>query len=135
MLPYTHTTMTANIIPIPKPGKSPDQNNGYRPISLLSPAVKVLERLHLPYVTTSLPCAPSQHGYMPFHSTTTVLPPIVTNIANGFNQKKLAGWTTLVSLDISKEFDMVDHVLLLEKISSTMLDSNIIRWIAVYLCG
>jgi hypothetical protein len=38
----------AVIISISKPGKPADQSTGYQPISLLLPAVKVLERLLLP---------------------------------------------------------------------------------------
>lgn len=80
----------ANIIPIPKPGKPAELSTSYRPISLLSPCVKVLERLLLkvlaPYITESLPSAPTQHGYRPLHSCTTALLPIVTRIATGFNE-------------------------------------------------
>jgi hypothetical protein len=44
-----------NIIPILKPGKPASDSKLYRPISLLSPVVKILERLLLPFVTTELP--------------------------------------------------------------------------------
>jgi hypothetical protein len=90
----------ANIIPIPKPGKPADESTAYKPISLLSPAIKVLERLLLPYCVESLPSAPTQHGYKPGHSTTTALLPIVTSIACGFNEAKPASRSTLVLLDI-----------------------------------
>jgi hypothetical protein len=121
----------AHIVPIPKPGKPANLSTGYRPISLLSPAVKVLERLLLPYITESLPCAPTQHGYRPLHSTVTALLPIATKVAIGFNQNR----TVMVSLDISKAFDLVDHDLLLEKISNTDLQPNVTRWLAAYLRG
>jgi hypothetical protein len=58
----------ANIIPIPKPGKQAGYSTSFRPISLLFPCVKILERLLVPYITESLPSAPSQHGYRPMHS-------------------------------------------------------------------
>jgi hypothetical protein len=61
--------------------------------------------------------------------------PIVTNIAIDFNQKKTATRIALVSLDISKAFNEIDHILLLEKVSKTDLDRNISRWIAAYLRG
>jgi hypothetical protein len=116
----------AVIIPIPKPGKAAGVSTSYRPISLLSPCVKVLERLLLPYLTSSIPSSPTQHGYKAFHSTVTALFPIVTNIAIGLNKDKPASRTALVALDISKAFDTVDHDLLLEKITGTNLDSNVI---------
>jgi hypothetical protein len=125
----------ANIIPIPKPGKPANQSTGYRLISLLSLAVKVLERLLLPILTDALPCAPSQHGYRPMHSFNTALLPIVTKIAIGFNELKPASRTALVALDISKAFDAVDHDLLLGKVSDTQLHSNIVRWLKTYLRG
>ena len=69
------------------------------------------------------------------HSTITALLPIVTNIAIGFNQPKPASRTVMVSLDISKAFDAVDHDLLLGKISDSTLHSNVVRWMAAYLRG
>jgi hypothetical protein len=51
----------AVFIPVLKPGKPASEGASYRPILLLSPAVKVLELLLLPYVTADLPKAPSQH--------------------------------------------------------------------------
>jgi hypothetical protein len=114
-----------NIVPIPKPGKPNDASLSYWPISLLSPAVKVLERLLLLYLHESLPTTPTQHGYKVMHSTTTPLLPLVTKIALGFNEPKPASRTATVSLDLSKVFDSVDHVLLIKQISNTSL--NIVR--------
>ena len=125
----------ANIVPIPKPGKPANVSKSYRPISLLSPAVKVLERLLLPSINEALPCSPFQHGYRPMRSTVTALLPLATKIAIGFNEKKPASRTATVSLDISKAFDAISHDLLLEKISGTTLHSNIIRWLLSYLRG
>lgn len=55
----------SNIVPIPKPGKPAGLSTSYRPICLLSPCVKVLERLLVPFVTEASPSAPTQHGYKP----------------------------------------------------------------------
>jgi hypothetical protein len=99
----------ANIVPIPKPGKPMDASTSYRPISLLSPAVKVLEPLLLPFLQESLPTASTQHGYKPLHSTTTALLPLGTQIAVGFNEPKPASHAAMVALDISKTFDAVDQ--------------------------
>jgi hypothetical protein len=60
----------AIIVPIQKPGKPADLGPSYQPISLLSPAVKVLECLLLPIVTTGLPKSNTQHGFTPNHSCT-----------------------------------------------------------------
>jgi hypothetical protein len=125
----------ANIIPIPRPGKPENLSTGYRPNSLLSPCIKVLERLLVPFVTEALPGAPMQHGYKPLHSTTSALLTIVTHIAMGLNEDKPASRSAMVCLNISKAFDAIDHVLLLEKISNSPLDHNVVRWLSAYLPG
>ena len=127
---------TAHIIPIPKPGKPLNLSTSYRPISLLSPAVKILERLLLPFINPpTLPLSSTQHGFRPFRSTTSALLPLVTTAANGFNVRKPPTRTAVVAVDISKAFDAVDHTLLLKQISDSDLNSNVVRWLAVYLRG
>ena len=59
------------IVPILKPGKPGNQGSSYRPISLLCPAAKILERLVLPYILGSLSTVPSQHGFKLVHSIVT----------------------------------------------------------------
>jgi hypothetical protein len=125
----------AVIVPIFKPGKPADQASSYRPVSLLSPVAKVLERLLLPEIVAGLPKSKFQHGYAPLHSCTTALLPIVTRVAVRFNGPKPAPRTALCALDISKAFDAVYHTLLLEQISESALHSNLVRWLAFYLRG
>ena len=76
------------IIPIPKPGKYTSVGTSYRPISLLSPAAKVLESMILHTINNYLQPAPDQHGFRPDHSTTSALLQMTTYIAMGFNQRK-----------------------------------------------
>ena len=54
---------SANIIAIPKPSKPVSCSSSYRPISLLSPVAKVLERLLLPTLNDHLRLTDSQHGF------------------------------------------------------------------------
>ena len=125
----------ANIIPIRKPGKPPNEGGSYRPISLLCPAVKVLERLILPYLTSTLDLANSQHGFRALRSTSTALLPLVDNIARGFNQPKPPLRTVSLAVDFSRAFDTVSHDLLINMIGSSDLPHNIVRWVASYLHG
>jgi hypothetical protein len=118
-----------------KPGKSPELGTSYRPVSLLCPSAKVLERLLLPYLTESLSTQPTQHGFKPNHSTVTALLPLVVTTAEGFNEKQPPARTTAVAIDLSKAFDCVPHDLLLSKISNTSLHHNIVRWLISYLRG
>jgi hypothetical protein len=127
---------TAHIIPVPKSSKTLNLSSSYRPISLLSPVVKILERLLLPYISPpNLPLSSTQHGFRPFRWTTTALLLIVMAAANSFNEKKPPTHTGLVKLDISKAFDSVDHTLLLKQLSASAINSNIMRWLATYIRG
>ena len=125
----------AIIIPILKPGKPPDSSRSYRPISILSPVVKILERQILPSLTESLSSNPTQHGFKKQHSTTTALLPLVASIAQGLNQPKPATRTAAIAIDYSKAFDSVHHPTLLNKLCQSTLHPNIIRWLTAYLRG
>ena len=89
----------AKIIPIPKPNKDLCNGNSYRPISLLSPIAKTLEKLLLPYLTHNLPNIKSQHEFKNHRSTTTALHQLTNQIVQGFNQKPPPQRTIVVSLD------------------------------------
>ena len=91
----------ATIIPILKPGKPVAESTSYRPISLLSPCVKVLERLLLPSCKAAFELSPNQHGFRSMRSTATALLPMATLIAQGFNDQKPPRRTAIVALDIS----------------------------------
>ena len=58
---------------------------------------------------------------------------MATNVAKGFNEKKPAARTGLLCVDLSKAFDVVDHHLLLKKISGSDLCGNLKRWLVAYL--
>ena len=125
----------ATIITIPKAGKPRDLGTSYRPISLLPPAVKVLERLLLPQLTFHLPLAESQHGFRSQRSTTSALLPLVQKVAEGFKQPKPPRRTVLMAIDFSKAFDTVNHTKLISSISHSSLPHNTIRWLSAYLRG
>ena len=125
----------AIIVPIPKPNKDPKDSKSHRPISLLCPASKILERLILPFLTSVLPTNPTQHGFKPLHSTTSALIPLATTIARGFNHPKPPYRTAAIAIDFAKAFDSVHHPTLLDKLSRTNLHPNIIRWITCYVRG
>ncbi|KAH7696225.1 hypothetical protein AAVH_36707, partial [Aphelenchoides avenae] len=117
----------STIIPLPKAGKDPSQSTSYRPVSLLCPAAKVLEALLLPSVTEHMRPASHQHGFRPLHSTTSALLEITSDVATGFSQRKPAERTVLVSLDLSKAFDTVDHRQLIDAIYRSTLPRATVR--------
>ena len=105
------------IIPILKAGKPCEQGRSYRPISLLCPAVKILERLILPAIVEALGTRPSQHGFKPRHSTASALLSISAMVVSGFNQCKPPRRTFAIAVDISKAFDTISHRLLIGMIA------------------
>ena len=123
------------IIPLLKPGKDAGLSNSYRPVSLLCPASKILEKCIQPLITEHLHFASHQHGFRSKHSTVTALCDITTAISNGFNRKKPADRTLLVAIDLSKAFDTVKHSKLLDLINKTSLPSALKRWLANFLQG
>ena len=96
---------SAVVIPVLKPGKAPHISTSYRPISLLCPAVKVLERLLLPTLNEHLVPNSHQHGFRRQRSTVTALLPLATTIVDGMKQQKPPRRSAIVSVDISKAFD------------------------------
>jgi hypothetical protein len=120
-------------VPVLKPEKPADQGASYRPISLVSPVVKILERLMLSALNNAFPLRSSHHGFTPDHSMIIALLPIVSQISEGFNQPEPASRTVVVAINLSKAFDTVAITLLIEKISNLNLNHNYVRWLSIYL--
>lgn len=110
---------TSKIIPLLKPGKSADTSKSYRPISLLSPVVKIFEILK--FFKEHLELVDHQHGYGKNRSTTTALHHITDFIQRGLNEKAPNKRSVMVALDLFRAFDTVSHSILLKK----MLVSNL----------
>ena len=119
----------AMIIPILRSGKDYNIGKYWRPISLLCPAAKTLEKLLLPQILTHIPFHLAQHDFRSKHSTCTVLSAITADIAAGFSRKKPAHRTVLVALDLTAAFDNVDHQRLLDCVYNTNLPATIRRWL------
>ena len=125
----------ANIIPIPKMGKDPADAASYRPISLLSPIAKCLERLILPTLRDAIELPSFQHGFRSDHSTTTALMHIINDAADGLNQKKPPVRTVIAALDLRAAFDLVNIDRLLNKIYELTIPTSIKHWLGAYLRG
>jgi RNA polymerase subunit RPABC4/transcription elongation factor Spt4 len=130
-----HIWKLAKIIPIPKPNKDPNSGPSYRPISLLSPIAKTMEKVLLPHITPGLPDIKHQHGFKTMHSTTTALHQLTNQITQGFNQAQPPLRTVVVSLDLSKAFDTVNIHSLINKLHQTTVPTTIIKFIANYIKG
>lgn len=126
---------TSTVIPLIKAGKPANLSSSYRPISLLCPAAKLLEKLISPFINTHLAPAIYQHGFRANHSTTTALMQIQTAIADGFNHKAPPLRTIMVCIDLAKAFDSVSIDLLIRKINNSDLQPELVKWISNYLRG
>ena len=125
----------ATIIPLLKPDKDPKIAASYRPISLLSNISKVLERLVLARAAPDLTFSPTQHGFRPLHSTTTLLTNLSQKILQGLNSRKPAPRAIVAAVDISKAFDTVPAPILISKIIATNLHPNLKKWLSNFLTG
>ena len=122
------------VIPLHKPGKPADEAKSFRPIALLSPIAKIIEKLLLNDFW-NFPLKEHQHGFRPQRSTTTALNVITHNIKEGLNKAKPCHRTLLVALDLTAAFDTVDHGILLRDIYEAPIPNSTKRWVASYLQG
>ena len=126
---------TASIVPIPKSGDKSDPSN-YKPVSLLSIASKLLEKivysLLWDYLTEHAPISDCQWCFQKGKSTTTALPSTIHD------------WCSLVDkhydiacvfFDFKKASDSVPHQKMMEKLSQLDLPPSILSWLCSYLSG
>ena len=118
------------LIPIPKPGKDTPQGTSYRLISLITQRRRFWKHLYYPQSTLT---------YSPPTTNTDsdldTLPPLTTDIATGFNQKKPPHRTVCVVVDLTAAFDTVSHNVLISKISRSRLPEVTCRWLSCYPRG
>ena len=116
--------------------KKEDKNDisNYRPISILPVISKIFERATLNQLINFFEehCLLSalQHAYKKNHGTVTCLFELLNDVYEWVDKKyKVA----IVSLDLSKAFDSINHSLLLKKLKSFNLHQESIDFIESYL--
>jgi len=97
-----------------KAGLDRDDMSSYRPISNLTTASEVIERLFLnrlrPQLLGSRNFSRLQSAYRRGHSTETTLLHVLNGVYTAADQKRVTG------LDMSAAFDTIDHDVLLERL-------------------
>jgi hypothetical protein len=123
----------AIIKPIHKKESTDDISN-YRPISILPTLSKVFERAAVDQLTKYLEenklLCKNQHAYRKSHSTITCLVELLNHIYQLLDRKL---FSAIVSMDLSKAFDSINHKLLLKKLATFGLAKSSISWIKSYL--
>lgn len=119
------------ITPIFKKGS---QQNvlSYRPIALLSHISKCFEKIihrHICSYVSDL-ISPSQHGFIPKHSTVTNLLEFNHFIFNKINS---LDQVDVIYTDFTKAFDRINHGLLICKLSAFNFDIIFLNWLKSYL--
>ena len=124
---------TAEVVPIYKGKGDTNSASNYRPISLLNVASKILERLVSlqlrAYLDDCCALSDEQFGFRPHHSVDHALVTLTESIRSSIDNGNVS---ILVSLDLSKAFDSVNHTILLEKLCHYGIDHP---WFESYLFG
>ena len=123
----------AKVIPVYKSGNSADPSN-YRPISIVSVLSKPLEKhinkhllLHLNSYNL---LHPSRSGFRKKHSCQTALTSFVEQWLTNINNNEFNG---AIFVDFKKAFDVIDHGLLLRKLSFYGMSDTALELFQSYL--
>ena len=116
----------SKIIAILKPGKDSAIPKNYRPISLLCHTYKLYERLILNRVSPLLEqhLIKEQAGFRPGKSCTSQLLNLTQHIEDGYQRGMITGADFV---DLSAEYDTVNHRILIQKLYNTTQDSQLCR--------
>ena len=130
---FPTTLKEAKVIPLPKT-KEVTEPKDIRPISLLpvlsKPFEKHIHKHMYKHLDTHNLFHQHQSGFRPKHSCQTALTQIVDNWLHDINQNRMIG---TIFLDFQKAFDLVNHNILLKKLSVYFPKSPIIKLIESYL--
>ena len=122
-----------NINPLHKKG-SRKQCNNYRPVTLTSQIVKLLERLLLDQISNHLNTnnviSCDQHGFQSGCSCVTQLLESLNDWTQSYDNREE---TDIIYMDFSKAFDSVAHQRLLFKLAHYGINGYIKNWIEAFL--
>lgn len=123
----------ANVTPIFKKGIKNDPNN-YRPISLTSIIVKILESIIadkiFKHIEENNLIIDSQHGFRSNRSCLTNLLDFFHNMITEYDANRAID---IIYLDFQKAFDKVPHKKLLTKVRALGVNGNLEKWIENWL--
>jgi hypothetical protein len=121
----------AKVCPVFKSGSKTDVSN-YRPIALICNFAKIFERLLAKILCRHIAqyIVNEQHGFVKGKSTCTNLLEFTQYISNGLDNGEQID---VIYTDLSKAFDVVNHGLLLQKLSRFGLCNDIVSFFKSFL--
>lgn len=111
----------AKVVAILKPGKDPEDPKSFRPISLLCQLFKILERMVLNRISSSVDdvLVKEQAGFRPGKSCTGQVLNITQHIEDGYERGEITG---VAFIDLSAAYDTINHNRLIYKVYNTTKD-------------
>ena len=123
----------SKVLPLHKKDSTLEQKN-YRPVAILSPLSKILEKIIYEqlynYFSRNKILHPNLHGYRKHRSTQTALLQMYDRWVQAAADGQVSG---AVLLDLSAAFDLVSPEILLKKLTIYGLDAGFLTWIESYL--
>ena len=124
----------ARVTPVYKQKGSKHEPGNYRPISVVSPIAKIIEKSVkaqlLIFLSDHKLLSSSQSAYLKYHSTATALHSIVDNLLISINSNKISA---ACFIDLSKGFDTLNPEILLHKLKSLGIKDHSFNWFKSYL--
>ena len=133
---YPNNWKISRVVPIPKSGRQLSLNN-MRPISILPSMSKIVEFIMKEQITKWIESKgllnECQYGFRRGRNTGLLLTCLTDTIRKFLNEGKVS---VVVSVDLSKAFDLVDHSCLVKKLNSKFgFAISACRFIWSYLSG
>ena len=123
----------AKVKPLHKAGPTNDMNN-FRPISILPTLSKIIEKhAHdslLNFLESHKLLHNTQSGFRPNHSCETALVHMTDMWLQALDRSDMVG---VIFIDFRKAFDLVDHKILLKKMSIYKMNQQTLGWFSSYL--
>ena len=131
---YPQLWKMAKVTPLPKSSREPFTGSNSRPVSILPVLSKLMEKV----IYKQIQCyfeengvnSEGQHAYKVGYSTGTALTALTDNWLKNIDSKSMVG---AVLLDFSAAFDIIDHELLLRKLSAYNFKESAIELMKSYL--
>ncbi|PNF35448.1 hypothetical protein B7P43_G04120 [Cryptotermes secundus] len=123
----------AKVKPLYKRGPETEVGN-YRPVSLLSGFSKIIEKIIkkrlLSFLNKYGIISTKQHGFWKGRSTNTAIADFIEKVYKSLDEREIS---IGIFLDLSKAFDLVDHDILLRKMSRMGIRGVALKWFQSYL--